>query len=177
MLPESGSNQPWFKYLWCVPGTRTYLFLNNGRLEPPPLTYRDVNRAVAQATFQAQSNLTQHSDGPITAQYNGYMTPDFSWYLTAPGTNIRVHVQPSKGILTWGILVSAMTGLGQYVNEDYDFGDNPIVFQISDGQWGEVGIGYVGFIDQNDPDKRCIYESIQGEVGYCEDVTALKVIN
>ena len=40
VLPDSGSNQPWFKYLWCIPGTRTYLFLNNGRLEPPPLTYR-----------------------------------------------------------------------------------------------------------------------------------------
>ena len=37
ILPDSGSNQPWFRYLWCIPGTKTYLFLNNGRLEPPPL--------------------------------------------------------------------------------------------------------------------------------------------
>ncbi len=65
----------------------------------------------------------------------------------------------------------------QYVGGGYDFGDNPIVFQVNDGQWGEVGIGYVGFIDPNDPEQRCVYEDVQGEVGYCEDVTTSKVIN
>lgn len=68
VLPNSGSNQPWLKYLWCIPGTQTYLFLNNGRLLPPPLTYRDVRGALSQAAVQAQNNLTQHGDGPITGR-------------------------------------------------------------------------------------------------------------
>ena len=87
-----------------------------------------------------------------------------------------VYAQSSKGILTWGILVAALTGLGQYVDGGYDFGSNPMVFQINEGQLGEVGIGYVGFIDPNDPDKRCVYEDVQGDVKYCEDVIGSKVI-
>ena len=105
------------------------------------------------------------------------MTPGFNWYTTPPATNFQVYAQSSKGVLTWGVLAAAMTGLGQYVNDTYDFGDYPIVFQINDGQWGEVGIGYVGFIDPDDPDEKCIYEDVQGKAMYCEDVTAGKVIN
>ena len=58
--------------------------------------------------------------------------------MTPPSTNFQVYAQSSKGRLTWGILVAALTGLGQYVNDHYDFGDDPIVFQVNDGQWGEV---------------------------------------
>ncbi|KAF6219247.1 hypothetical protein HO133_005072 [Letharia lupina] len=177
VLPDSGSNQPWLKYLWCIPGTQTYLFLNNGRLLPPPLTYRDVRGALSQAAVQAQNNLTQHGDGPITGHYSGFMTPGFNWYMTPPATNFQVYAQSSKGVLTWSVLVAALKGLGQYVNNTYDFGDVPIVFQINDGQWGEVGIGYVGFIDPDDPQEKCIYELVWGKEGYCEDVTAGKVIN
>ena len=97
--------------------------------------------------------------------------------MTPPATNIQVYAQSSKGILTWGILVAALTGLGQYVNGTYDFGDNPIVFQINDGEWGEVGIGYVGFIDWYDQEAQCYYELVWGEDGHCKDVTAGKVIN
>lgn len=177
ILPSSGSNQPWLKYLWCVPNTKTYLFLNNGRLEPPPLTWRDTRGALAQATAQAQNNLTQHGDGPITGHYSGFMTPGFNWYMTPPATNFQVYAQSSKGVLTWGILVAALTGLGQYVNGGYDFGNSPIVFQINDGQWGEVGIGYVGFIDPDDSEEKCVYWEVQGEKRYCEDVTAGKVVS
>ena len=63
------------------------------------------------------------------------------------------------------------------MNGTYDYGDDPIVFQINDGQWGEVGIGYVGYIDPNDPEEKCIYEDVHGEESYCEDITAGKVIN
>ena len=63
------------------------------------------------------------------------------------------------------------------MNNVYDVDDDPIVFQINDGQWGEVGIGYVGYIDPNDPQEKCIYEDVQGKEEYCEDVTAGKVIN
>lgn len=125
----------------------------------------------------ANNNLTQHGDGPITGHYTGFMTPSFNWYMTAPATNFQVYAQSFKGVLTWSVLVAAMTGLGQYVNNLHDFHDYPIVFQINDGQWGEVGIGYVGFIDPDDPDEKCVYESVGRKVGYCEDVTAGKVIN
>lgn len=90
---------------------------------------------------------------------------------------MQVYAQSEKGVLTWGILVSAMTGLRQYVDNTYDFGDYPIVYQINDGQWGEVGIGYVGFINPKDPEQKCIVEDVQGEEKYCEDVTAGKVIS
>ena len=176
VLPESGSSKPWFRYLWCVPGTKTYLFLNNGRLEPPPNTYRDVRGALASAILQAQNDLSQHGDGPLTSPYNGYMTPDFSWSLTAPATNMPVFVQPSKGILTRAVLVSALTGLEQYASNGYDFGSMPMVFQINYGPQGEVGIGYMGFIDPDDPEKRCIVQDIQGDITSCDDVKALKVI-
>lgn len=69
-----------------------------------------------------------------------------------------------------------MTGLWQYANGGFDFGDNPIVYQINDGEPGEVGVGYVGFVDPNDPEKKCVYQDVQGDVGSCNDVTALKVI-
>lgn len=36
---------------------------------------------------------------------------------------------------------------------------------------------YVGFIDPNGPEEKCFYKNVQGQVGYCEDVTAGKVIN
>ena len=125
----------------------------------------------------ANTTLTQYGDGPIRSAYNGYMTPGFDWYVTPPATNIQVWVASEKGVLTWGILVAALTGLEQFVVDNYDFGENPIVFQVNDGPGGEVGIGYVGYIDPEDPDRRCVYESVQGQVGYCEDVTVGKVIN
>lgn len=175
-LPESGSNQPWFKYLWCVPGTKTYLFLNNGRLEPPPLTSSFIHYALIQAAAEAKTELAELGDGPITAPYNGYMTPDYSWAFTVPATNTEVQMQSSKGVLTRGIMVSAWTGLLQYA-DDYNRERMPMVFQVNDGQWGEVAIGYVGYIDPDDPKKRCVYQNIQGDVGYCEDVAGGKVIN
>ena len=176
VLPDSGFNQPWFRYLWCVPGTKTYLFLNNGRLEPPPITYNDVGGALEQALARVQDNLTQDGDGPVKYPYNGGTTPDYTWYLTAPSTNMRVGVAPSKGTLTWGILGAAMTGLWQYANAGYDFGDYLILYQINDGEWGTVGVGYVGFVDPNDPEEKCVYQDVQGNVGYCNDVTGWKVI-
>ena len=174
-LPESGSNQPWFKYLWCVPRTKTYLFINNGRLEPPPLAYRYIHYDLIQAYAQANDELTQFGDGPITPPYNGYMTPDYSWSSTFPAANTEVQMQSSKGVLTRGIIVSALMGLLEYA-ENYDDENMPMVFQINDGQWGEVGIGYVGYIDPDDPKKTCVYQNIQGDVGYCEDVAGGKVI-
>lgn len=96
--------------------------------------------------------------------------------MTPPTTNFQVYAQASKGVLTWSVLVAALTGLGQYVSDYYDYGNNPMVFQINDGQWGEVGIGYVGFINPDDPEEKCVYEIVQGKAAYCEDVTAGKVI-
>lgn len=86
-------------------------------------------------------------------------------------------MRPSKGILTRGVLVAALVGLGQYVDGGYDPENMPMVFQVNHGQFGEVGIGYVGFVDPYDPERRCKYEDIQGVVGYCDDVKAGKVLN
>lgn len=110
ILPKTGSDQPWFKYLWCVPGIRTYLFLDTGRLDPLPRVYRNVWVSLA------QTELKQHGDEPVLSRYNGYMTPDFSWSVSGPTTQIEVYVQVSKGILTRGVLVAALVGLRQYVD-------------------------------------------------------------
>ena len=101
ILPDSGSNQPWFKYLYCVQGTQTYLFLNNGRLEPPPLTYRDIRSALAQAIVQAQNKLTQLGDGPITAHYNGFMTPSFNWSVFLQPIEPLLKPNGSPETLSW----------------------------------------------------------------------------
>lgn len=44
------------------------------------------------------------------------------------------------------------------------------------GYWGKVGIGYVGFLDPRDPERRCKYADIQGRVGDCDGVKAGKII-
>ena len=97
--------------------------------------------------------------------------------MTPPLTNFQVYAQSNGGRLTRGVLVAALLGLRQYA-DDYDYlNKQPIVFQINDGESGEVGIGFVGIIDPNDAKRRCIYEMVQGKAKYCQDVTLGKVIS
>lgn len=101
--------------------------------------------------------------------------PDKGYWSTQPaGTNIKISVINAKGQLTYGILGSALTGLSQFIDVGYNHDRNPIVFQVNDGAWGEVGIGYVGMVDPTDAS--CTYSQGGGKRWDCADVIAGKVI-
>jgi hypothetical protein len=80
------------------------------------------------------------------------------------------------GLLTFGILHSALSGLLQYMQwgsegdvQGYNKGNSPIVFQISDGQWGTVGLGYVGLMGWAGGPP-CVYQVVGGKGHDCNDV-------
>ncbi len=83
--------------------------------------------------------------------------------------NVELYVQNhEKERVTYGVLVSAFTGLYQVVT-DYNHKNTPIVIQINDGKWGELGIGYVGLlVGGNVTD--CQYSVVPGEDFPCEQV-------
>ncbi|CAF9925789.1 MAG: hypothetical protein HETSPECPRED_005933 [Heterodermia speciosa] len=165
-LPASGSDQPWEGNLWCTPGTKTYVFFNMGEMIPPPYQWRDYKGALHQARDQVKDHLMNNQDGSI---------PDKGYWSTQPaGTNIKISVINAKGQLTYGILGSALTGLSQFIDVGYNHDRNPIVFQVNDGAWGEVGIGYVGMVDPTDAS--CTYSQGGGKRWDCADVIAGKVI-
>ena len=176
-LPASGSSDPWMTYLWCTPGTKTYTFFSNGRLIPPPLTYHSVQGALQGAIMAVQDWIVQHGDGPIQSRpEDAKMGISGEWYMTPPNWNMQVFARSQKGVLTYGILGAALLGLQQYVLSGYDRSNDPLVFQINDGKWGEVGIGYVGYVDPSDK-QNCVYRSEMGTNFPCQDVAAGKVIS
>ena len=159
------STEPWLGYLWCTPGTLTYTFFTPGELAPPPLTWRDPARALHQAVAQVQDYLSSNPDGPIS---------DGFWGTQPAGLNIKIGVRSSKGETTYGILGSALTGLSQFQDLGYNSAKLPLVFQVNDGVWGEVGRGYVGIIDPKDGS--CLYAQNRWKKGDCSDVITGKVI-
>lgn len=159
------STEPWLGNLWCTPGTHTYTFFSLGKVTPPPLTWRDPAGALHQAVAQVQDYLSSNPDGPIS---------DGFWTTQPAGLNIKIGVRSSKGETTYGILGSALTGLSQFHDEGYNFEKKPLVFQVNDGVWGEVGRGYVGIIDPTDGS--CIYAQVGRNKGDCSDVITGKVI-
>ena len=157
------NTEQWFGQLWCTPGTTTYTFFNMGEIIPPALQYTNYGGALQSAIDQ----LKGIPDGHIPDR--GY------WTVQPPGTNLKISVINSKqGQWTYGILSSVLSGLLQFVDAGYHDG-NPIVFQGNDGQWGEIGIGYVGMVNPNDG--TCIYIRGGGKTGDCADVMAGKVID
>ena len=135
---------------------------------PPPYQWRDYKGALHQAVDQVKEYLTNNRDGSI---------PDRGYWSTQPaGTNIKISVINAKGQLTYGILGSALTGLSQFMDVGYNHDRNPIGFQINDGEWGEVGIGYVGMVDDHDH-ATCTFSQSGSKKWDCADVIAGKVID
>ena len=132
-------------------------------MTPPPLDYMD---------FAAAINMT----GSSYANQQDIAVPDGGFTVDPAGTNVQVHMENSnKGKLTWGIVNSALIGLWQFLSV-YGTGSsnqNPIVFQVNDGQWGEVGIGYAGFLRESDG--KCLIQIFQGKDIECSSLD--KVIN
>lgn len=158
---KTGSSEAWMDYLWCTPNTTTYTFFSIGIVTPaPPASQKyDVNGALSSATTTASTYLQSNIDGPIAGG---------NWTVSPPGTNIEIFVQNSKGKMTYGILNSAMSGLAEMASA-FIHHQTTIVFQINDGKWGEVGIGYVGF-DLIGIQDGCVYDVVAGRAFRCSDV-------
>lgn len=136
---------------------------------PPPLTYRNIHAALEEAIVDIRAIIDEKGDGPVLASpIDASMGISGVWY-TQPGANhMRVHAAGREWILTYGVLGASLTGLLQYVDAGFDKSGDPIVFQINDGNWGEVGIGYVGYVDP-DTDE-CMYELKNGVASPCWDI-------
>ena len=167
-------------YLWCTPGTNTYTFFNIGEMTQPPLTGTgNLTQALVTSIGQIETWLASNPDGPV---YQPGQEQTHYWYTDEnDGSDYVVFAEGRKtGTLTFGILHSALTGLlqfmqaGQIAASGYDKGSSPIVFQINDGQWGEVGIGYVGYT--NWPGQGCVYQVVNDKPSDCVDVPKGNVI-
>ena len=146
------------QFMWCTPGTNTYTFFGQFALTPPPLD--NVN-------FAAAINMT----GSSYANQADIEVPDGSFTVDPAGTNAQVHMENSNNNkLTWGIVNSALIGLGQFLSV-YNTGsayEYPLVFQVNDGNWGEVGIGYAAFLRPSDG--KCLLQIYQGNDLECSSL-------
>ena len=165
---NSGSSDKWFQYLYCSVGTKTYTFFGLGDMTPaagaPQPGYRNVYGAFTQAAATVQQALNERGDGPIGG----------GWKFIQQDTNIELEVQDSVGKITYGILNAFLDGMANAAL-NYNPTNAPMVFQINDGQWGEVGIGYAGYLDHKDG--QCWYEITPTGSSPCQDVVDKKVIN
>ena len=93
--------------------------------------------------------------------------------MRPPNTNIEIGVYNSVGTVTYGIMGSALSGLAEAAS-NYDTDNGPMVFQINDGDWGEVGVGYAGYLDSNG---QCVYQITPELTNGCTDVANKWVIN
>ena len=155
----TGSNQQGMSFMWCTPGTKTYTFFGVWFLTPPPLDY--MNFAVA-----------LNETGQSYANQADIYVPDGGFTVTPANTSVQVHMENSNGgKLTWGIVNSALEGLYEFLSV-YESGtknQNPLVFQVNDGAWGEVGIGYAGFLRGSDG--KCLLQIYKGKETECKDLT------
>ena len=90
------------------------------------------------------------------------------WYSGPNGDSFMVHAASRKGILTYSVLKASLTGLLQYVDAGFDKSRDPILFQINDGSRGQVGIGFVGYVDPITDE--CLYGRRDGISSPCSDI-------
>lgn len=124
-----------YEYLFCIPGTYTYLFFGTRKPLLQPAT------SYAQALISSIEFVNQHiefsGDGPIA---------DGDEYFTTSGTNVQVYVEDANNHqLTWGVAGVALQGLNTWMAVE-DNGYSDATFQINDGRnW--VGNGYIGALN------------------------------
>lgn len=137
------------KYLWCSVDTQTYTFFNFGDVSAAPEQYYNVYEGLNQAVVNAHTHVQGWGDGGLVLG---------SYSLRPPNTTVYVNVQDSVGKMTWGIMGAALSGLANMV-QNFDKMNAPLVFQINDGQHGEVGVGLVGLLQgDGSGDANCCYE-------------------
>ncbi len=151
------------KYLWCTVGTKTYTYFGFGELTGSrPLPYYNFTEAYVQAAIEVNKFIL--ANGADTHLHNN--NPGY-WTLRPANTNVEIWVQSSVGVMTYGILQSALSGL-TVAAANYNKANYPMVFQINDGEWGEVGIGYAGILDSNG---QCYYRLAADATNACQYVS------
>lgn len=154
-LPETGSDQSGYAYMWCTQDTMTYTFFSQLEFETPPTDqyiFRDaVNGTMVQYADQADIWI-----------------PDGGFTSNVAAKNIQVHFENSKGgKLTWGIANAALRGINEFYQaySDQTYNNLPIIFQVNDGAWGTIGIGYVAYLRPSDG--QCILQIKGGKETPC----------
>jgi len=155
------------KYLWCTVTTETYVFFDFSIISPYPKQYVNFYQAYTQAAQSVHDHIAQSGDGPLDRGY---------WWMQPPNTNVDVFVQDSVGHMTYGILASTLDGLAE-ASLNYNKANYPMVFQVNDGKWGEVGIGGAGMVIGQGADQVCYYQMDSGGSKPCIDIENRKVIN
>lgn len=150
-----------YQYLYCIPGTSTYIFFGtlNPSLQPPTSYATALNSSIE---FIDQY-IGASGDGPIAAGQQ---------YLATPATDVEIFAEDAGGHrLTWGVLGVALQGLDAWMAGKGN-GYSDATFQINDGR-NEVGVGYVGAVDGDGvcvfagaavPDTACVAVDEKGEV-------------
>lgn len=167
--PETGSSKPEFKYMWCQPGTSTYIFFYYPETSPPPTDWYDINTAFNKtheyASIQKDLRIV---DGGLT--------------VNPTGTFMQIHMENyNDGEFTWGIAGSALLGL-TYLTKNYPGNCNnvpngacgPMIFQVNDGDWGEIGIGYAALY--REVTEECILKVSGGnkaETTHCDKLSEM----
>jgi len=149
-------------------GTKTYTFFGIGELNVKEgmaqPRYRNLYHAFDQARISVSDTIaTNGKDGPIDGLFT--MRPS--------NTNIEIGVQSAVGTMTYGVLQSALSGLAEAAT-NYNPTNAPMLFQINDGEWGELGYGYAGYIDNLG---QCVYDITPEITKACSDVTNKWVID
>ena len=133
-----------------------------GQMNPPPGNtppgYRNMYEALNQAAASVNTILATNGDGPIAGG---------EWTIRPPNTNVEIGVKNAKGTMTYGVMHAALSGLATAVT-NYNSANDPMLFQINDGAWGEMGLGYAGYVDANDI---CVYEITPSVTHGCNDVS------
>lgn len=124
-----------YKYLYCTPGTKTYIFF--GTLPSSPnkpdeyaSTLKDVTAFVAKHIHDSGDGLLQNGDQ----------------YFITSGSPVQIYAQDApRHNLTYGVLGAALRGLAAWMAAPAN-GYSDATFQINDGEnW--VGSGYVGSLN------------------------------
>ncbi|KAF6226730.1 hypothetical protein HO173_012333 [Letharia columbiana] len=157
----SATCQAAFQYLYCIPGTYTYVFF--GAIKPSLQPSTSYATALNASIAFIDMYIGSHGDGPV---------PDGHQYVSNTGTGILIYAEDAGGHhLTWGVFGVAMQGLNAWM-ADTENGYSDAMFQINDGK-NEVGNGYVGAVDQDGvcvfanaftPDTPCVAVDSKGLV-------------
>ena len=134
---KSATCQAAYQYLYCVPGTYTYIFF--GTLKPSLQPTTSYATALNSSIAYIDQYIGSSGDGPV---------PDGDQYLSNPGTGVLIYAEDANGHhLTWGVFGVALQGLNAWMADENN-GYSDTTFQINDGK-NEVGNGYMGAVDQD----------------------------
>lgn len=162
--PPRATTDPsgYFPYLWCGAGSSTYVFIdpigsygfNKGTNAPIFWTGLDgafnatQNIMKSRAKSETNPEIGDGSiDGPHTTSLD-WLTPVATISGNSGIQYVEVYAQDSKhGKLTWGVYGAALAIMKDFVLS-YPLYADASYFQINDGKWGTVGVGYVGVVLQ-----------------------------